>query len=271
MEFNVQSQKEGLELMKHFPFRFTSLIRPMIYLFLFSLVYGYGELFLLNLSSSWSSLLSCLWLSLFGLGLYFVCTLIWTKKRKTLSLPKVLEVLGLCLGLNLFTNYCISPLSLTSGPLVLVGAFLGTIFLLFAIPTFILIFKAIYEDIPSFKEQFNAVIITWKKKFWLILNLWLVLFGWMYLWDNFMGGPLYSAIRFDAPSLFTSLIFLKEPTVYFEMILFFSQGAEGTYELVMLGLLEAILVTFLACNLISWFGQAFDQSNKPGSILKKKT
>lgn len=257
--------------MKNFPFRFTSIMRPMIYLFLFSLIYGYGELILLNEETFWSPLLGCFWLSLFGLGLYFVCTLIWKKKRKTLSLFKVLEVLSLCLGLNLITTYIISPLSLTSGSFVLIGAFLGTLFLLFALPTLILLFKAIYDDIPSLSEQFGAVFSVWKKKFWLVLNLWLALFGWMYLWDNLLGGPLYSAIRFDAPSLFTSLLFIREPTVYFEMILFFSTGAEGTYELVMLGIMESILVIFFACNIISWLGQAFYQENRRLPVLKEKT
>lgn len=244
--------------MKSFSFRFTSIMRPMIYLFLFSLGYGLGELYLIQLNSPWNTLLSCLWLALFGLGLYFVCTLIWGKKRKTLAPLKVLEVLALCLGLNLFTAYCLSPLSLTSGWRTILGAILGTIALLLALPTLILFFKAIYEDQMSFKAQCQRVLAVWKAKFWLILNGWLLLFALMYLWDNLLGGPLYSATRFDAPSLFTSLLFLKEPTIYLEMILYFSLGAEGTYELVMLGLMEALCGIFLECNLLSWYGQVYD-------------
>lgn len=36
------------------PFRFTSLLRPMIYLFLFSLIYGFGTLTLLDLPAPWN-------------------------------------------------------------------------------------------------------------------------------------------------------------------------------------------------------------------------
>ncbi len=245
--------------MKFFSFRFTSIMRPMIYLFLFSLGYGLGELYLIQFMAPWNTLLECGWLALFGLGVYFVCTLIWGKKRQTLAPLKVLEVFTLCLILNLFTAYCLSPLSLTSGWRTILGAILGTSSLLFALPTLILFFKAIYEDQMNFKLQFQSVIAVWKTKFWLILNIWLFLFALMYIWDNFMGGPLYSATRFDAPSLFTSLLFLKEPTIYLEMILYFSLGAQGTYELVMLGLMEAILGVFLECNILSWYGQAYNE------------
>ncbi len=244
--------------MKTFPFRFTSLLRPMIYFFFFSLGYGLGELYLLQYDAPrW---IECIWLAIFGLGLYFVCTLIWGKKRQTLAWPKVLEVLGLCLGLNLFTTYCISPLSLAQGPLVLLGALLGTGCLLGALPTLILFFKAIYEDQKTFQAQWQSVLATWRQKFWVILNLWLLLFGLMFLWDNLIGGPLYTATRFDAPSLFTTLLFLKEPTVYLELILSFSLGADGTYELIMLGLMEALGAIFLECNIISWYGQAYQEA-----------
>ncbi len=246
--------------MKSFPLRFTSIMRPMIYLFLFSLGYGVGELYLIQLSTSWNTFLECVWLALFGVGLYFVCTLIWGKKHKTLAVSKVLEVLGLCLILNLFTAYCISPLSLVNGPLVLLGAILGTFCLLFALPTLILFFKTIYEDQMNFKVQCQLVLKVWKSKFWIILNLWLLLFALMYGWDNLLGGPLYSATRFDAPSLFTSLLFLKEPTLYLEMIVYFSSGAQGTYELMMLGLMEAVIGVFLECNILSWYSQAYNAS-----------
>lgn len=245
------------------PFRFTSLFRPMVYLFLFSLIYAPGTFWLMNLPQPWSDLARCVWLALFGLGLYFICTLVWGKKRKTLALSKSGEVFLVCLILNLFTAWCISPLSLVSGNLALslCGAILGTVFLLFALPSLILLFRAVYEDIQGWKAQLDFILNAWKQKFWVILNLWLLLFVLMFAWDNLMGGPLYSAVRFDAPSLFTSLLFMKEPTVYFELILFLSNGGEGTYELVMLGVLEAVLGVFLECNIISWIGRAAQEAN----------
>lgn len=245
------------------PFRFTSVFKPMVYLFLFSLLYGYGTLWLLSLPDPWNELLRTIWLAFFGLGLYFVCTLIWGKKRKTLALKKSGEVFLVCLALNLFTAYCISPLSLVSGNLALslTGAILGTLFLLLALPSLILFFQAVYEGRSGWKEQVDFVLNAWKERFWYILNLWLLLFVLMFVWDNLMGGPLYAGARFDAPSIFTTLLFLKEPTIYFEMILVLSNGASGTWELVMLGVMESLLMVFLECNIISWYGHAARKAN----------
>lgn len=243
------------------PFRFTSLLRPMIYLFLFSLIYGFGTLMLLDLPAPWNDITRTLLLAVFGLGLYFVSTLIWGKKRKTLALKRTAEVFGLCLFLAVFTTVVISPLSLQGNHVVwlIVGAILGTFCLLFALPTLVLFFRAIYDGIDSFGEQVKFVRLPWKGRFWYILNLWLMLFVLMYAWDNFMGGPLYSGGGFDAPSIFTTLMYLKEPTIYFEMILLLSQGAAGTWELTMLGILESLLMVFLECNLIAAIGEAGQQ------------
>lgn len=250
--------------MKNFknPFRFTSIFKPMVYLFIFSLAYGYGTLKLIELEQPWNNLLRSIWLALFGLGLYFICTLIWGKKRKTLALKKSGEVFLLCLVLAFFTAYVISPLALASGDALrlIAGAILGTVFLLFALPTLILIFRAIYEDCQTIPEQFAFVRTVWKKKFWFILNLWLLLFILMFLWDNVFGGPLYIRSGFDTPGLFTNVLFLKQPTVYFEMIWMLSASAAGTYELIMLGIIEAILEIFLECNIISWIGRASQEA-----------
>ncbi|MBF0578206.1 hypothetical protein IM774_00020 [Erysipelotrichaceae bacterium RD49] len=243
------------------PFRFTSLLRPMIYLFLFSLIYGFGTLKLMDLPSPYNDISRCLLLSVFGLGLYFVSTLIWGKKRQTLTPKRAGEVWSLCLLLAVVTTWVISPLSLQGGNLglLLLGAVLGTVCLLFALPTLILFFRAIYNGIDSLSDQIKFVRLAWRGKFWYILDLWLMLFVLMYAWDNFMGGPLFSAGTFDAPSIFTTLMYLKEPTIYFEMILLFSQSAPGTWELTMLGILEAVLMVFLECNIIAWIGQAGQQ------------
>lgn len=240
------------------PFRFTSIFKPMVYLFLFSLVYGFGTIRMIELDLPFNDLLRSVWLAFFGLGFYFICTLIWGKKRKTLALAKSGEVFGLCLLLALLTAYVISPLSFgTNDPFRLIaGALLGSVFLLFALPTLILIFRAVYEDRMSARAQYSFVCKVWKEKFWYILNLWLLLFILMFAWDNFLGGPLYTHSGFGAPGLFATVLFLKEPTVYFEMIWMLASNASGVYELIMLGLMEAILEIFLECNIISWIGHA---------------
>ncbi len=236
-------------------FRFTSLLKPMIYLIVFSLLYGAGALWSLSLPSGWGGLICCLFAGLYGLCLYFVCGLCWGKKRGTLSVPIMIEVFVLSLVLALIAMYVLSPLAITTSVLLyLLGAVLGTILLFFGIPSLIVIFRTLYEGITSFKEQISAVILAWKTHFWRILNVWLIFVLVLFFWDGFIAGPLYSPSGLNPAALMSSLVLLRQPGVSAEMMVLMGASGDGIGELVMLLALCAILEVFFECNMIVWTG-----------------
>ena len=238
-------------------FRFTSLLKPMIYWVVFSLLYGAGAIWSLTLSTEWSGLITCLFWALYGVALYFICGLCWGKKRGTLSIQIVAEVFALSLVLALVAMYVLSPLALTASPvLYILGALIGLVFLFFAIPSLILIFRALYEGKTGFKEQIDAVLLAWKKNFWRILNVWLIFVLVLYFWDSFIGGPLYSSSGLNPAALMSSLILLRQPGLSAEMMVLMGASGEGIGELVVLLAICALLEIFFECNMIVWLGDA---------------
>ncbi len=240
------------------PFRFTSLFKPMVYMAIFCIAYAFGYLSFINISAGMSQiaalLCGALILSVFGVALYFVCTLVWGKKRATLGAKKIAHVWIVCLVLALFTSFGIGPLAYAGGNtlMLIAGAVLGLVMLLFALPTLILFFYAVYSGHESWNDQILAVMDYWKSNPMRIINYWLVIFLIMYLWDNMLAGPLYSAGAFDAPALFSNLMYLSQPGTF--TILLLMNGTAQVTELVMLTTMGAIILVFLSCNTISWIG-----------------
>ncbi len=242
------------------PFRFTSLFKPMVYLLLFSLAYSAGWLYWTShapetLNPCLVSLPGCLMLSVYGLCLYFVCTLVWGKKRGTLSAKKALSVWIVCLLVALVCMYGLTPLSYAGGnaALLILGAFCGLAFLFLVIPCLLFWFYAVYLGIEGFRDQFAFVERCWKTGGMKALNLWLIVFLLIWLWDSLMGGPLYSGSGFDAPGICTSLFFMGEPGTYFVLLLMLGHGFNG--DLLMLTAMQSLFLVFYACNTISWIGQ----------------
>lgn len=238
--------------------RFTSLFKAMVYLALFSAVYGAGQLWLMKLPSGiWvGQLVQSAWLAAYGLGLYFVCCNIWGLRKGTLSWPVALGLSGF---LWIF-NTLVSWLSLFNWQLTfgqssvwsrLPAAILGLLLLLFGVPCLFLVMRALYEGKQNPKAIYQFVQSAWHNQFGKLLNTWLLWLLVLLVWDNFFGGPLFLMPGWNALGLFANLIFLKEPFFNVLLLVSNSSGQPGMVELTILWTMASLAALVVESNLIA--------------------
>lgn len=256
-------------------FRFTSLFKPLVYLILFSLIYDAGYLWLSN-STEYFALAGTMWMAVYGLGVYFVCSLAWGKKRGTLEWKKIGIVLLWCL----FWGVIVQLISILY--LALYGNMAGMLLsysisgagLIFAVPLGVLLFRLLYNNVTQPHMILASISETLRRHFGKLINSWLVLLLVMIAWDSMFYGPL-AANEMNVPMMFSNLVFYGAPFMFPVMIFMLSGGtlAAGMTELAILYILSGIFLCWLSLNMVCWSARFDLPENAPsqtGGKAEKK-
>ena len=252
---------------KGFKLQFSAAVKPSIYMIVLSCLYS--VLYMLsaraNFSSSVSLAAQTLLFGAYGLGLYFVCTMMWGKKPGVLSLGKTCLVLAwnlfwICMVNLISYAYTLVVNAGLSQWILLIVQLLAGLLIIFLVPATLLFYKALYEDAESSKEILGSIWVSLKKSPSAILNAWLILFIVLMVWDTLFSGPLSIYYGFNATLLMANLLYIGNPMFYWIMMLFVS-GAQGAFVyMILLYILWGLLCTWLEMNLIAWIGSKWQPS-----------
>ncbi|MCF0258423.1 MAG: hypothetical protein HUJ54_01060 [Erysipelotrichaceae bacterium] len=252
----TRSQTEG-----KFKIRFTALLKPAIYAIAFSCLYSLAFLWISGLMENQlaSLALQTLLVSLYGVGLYFVCTLVWGRRHGVLNLSCV----GKVFGWNVLWSaaaalvswlYVIVVNSNTGWFFLLLVQLMAGALLIFLVPFTLLFYKGVYEKEEDLKGLLAGVWSSWKKSPTGILNPWLLLFLAMVGWDTLFSGPMGIYFGFNAAGLLSSLVFIGNPMFYWIMMLYVSGGQGAFMYMIVLYILSGLVFTWLWLNLAAWTG-----------------
>lgn len=252
-------------------FHFTSLLKPMIYVFLFSIVYTAGYFFMMQstLPLALSITLEVLWVSLFGLGLYFAAGLAWGQKRKTLALDRVLMVLAWNVCWSAFASVIPWLVGLFFNPVIYwLWQAASLVLLIFLMPATFEYYYALYEGMESLRNILRSIWTSLIHNFSKTVNPWLVLLLLIIGWSTLFAGPLSIAQGANAGMLISSLLYLGSPCSYWVLLAFLNMGGEGVAALIVLEVLISILFTWLEVNLIAWNKESFEKAPSGGAESK---
>lgn len=254
-------------------FRFTSLFKPLVYLILFSLIYDIGYVWAADQGFAMAAL-SVAWKALYGLGLYFVCTLAWGRKRGALSGRITLYVLIWSVLPAAFVWMMDTALldwyGNPAGMLLLYG--LSAMLLIFLIPYTLLLWHGLYMGETSLKRLFESAWDKLKANYTKIINFWLILFLVRVVWDSMFAGPLGMNESFNLVLLLSNLVYLGWPMMYPVMLIMLSKNGigGGIGELILLYVLWDLLLCWLALNAVCWLGELAGPA-KPAKKMGRKT
>lgn len=237
-----------------FRLAFTSILKPLIYGVIFSLIYSFGYIgfTLLSISGSLPSLLfsilSVLWTAIYGIAVYFCLTLVWKKKQGALSAQRMLKVtswsLLWVLGAHLTGYFCSWMLS-SNLILRVLAALFCAFFFIFMVPATVLFYYGVYEEDEKTKVELllRQTVTSLKRHFSACINPWLLIFFALILWQTLFAGPMSILTGFDPGSLLTSFVFLSEPFC-FPVMLGMLAGGLLTSELTYVMVLDAMFSLF---------------------------
>ncbi len=263
---------------------FTSILKPMIYAVLFSLIYSVGYVFLNMLSidgklTFWIfTLLSLIWVSLYGLSVYFVCSLVWTKKAGALRKDRLLKIAGMVFGSAAAVNlagYLCSWLLQSNLFLRLLAALICLFFYVFFVPACCLYFYGVYEeDRPKLELLFRQITESIRRSFSGTVNLWLILFLVLIGWQSLFSGPLSIMFGFDPGALLLSFLYMGEPFCYPVLIAWLSAGTMNSAmgAMIVLDVLFSLIWIWGFLNYILRLKDFFvmDPEEPAGGIVMKK-
>lgn len=255
--------------------RFTSILKPMIYGWMFSLAFCLGYYFIVDLEMNiWLQMIVVsLWLAIYGLGLYFCAGLVWGRRAGTLKGAKT----GRVILWNFIWNFVLSLLcyfgdsyfKYTNMVLFVIFEIIALVFLIGFIPVTCWYYKNLYNGKLSIKDLIASVKTVWEKKGLSALNPWLVLLLVMVAWDSLFAGPMGLTNGFDALTLLSSLLFMGSPCSYWVLLLYLHAAGSGVAELVVLYICSSVLVNWYEINLIDWLGSDLPQTETDEWTLKR--
>lgn len=256
-------------------FHFTKYLKPMFYILLFSAVYmlGYLGLTAIPVSGMASYLIDCLriiWIAVYGVGLYFTSTLVWGKKRKTLSGTCVSRVFLWNLAWT-FVSLTVSSISRISMAFYVISSILSAFLLIFLMPATILFWYGVYRQEQDVKGILESIRESLKKHPAKILNPWLILFFAMVGWDSLFQAPLSIAWQISAPALLANLLSISAP-FSFPILLLSIIGTSMPQEyvaVIMLDVLFSLVLCFLMVNLASWTAEQYEAASEKPDNAKK--
>ncbi|MCF0261061.1 MAG: hypothetical protein HUJ54_14470 [Erysipelotrichaceae bacterium] len=243
-----------------FKIRFTSLLKPAIYAIVFSCLYSLAYLWISGQIENQPASLAAqiLLVSVYGVGLYFVCTLVWGKQHGVLNLSCTGKVFGWNIvwaaAAALISWLYVMVISSSSLFLLLAVQILAGVLLIFLIPFTLLFYKGVYEKEEDLKSLLAGVWKSFLKAPTGVLNPWLLLFLALVGWDTLFSGPMGIYYGFNAAGLLSSLIFIGNPMFYWMMLLYVSGGQGAFMYMIILYILSGLIFTWLWLNLAAWTG-----------------
>lgn len=239
---------------------FTSLLKPMFYMILFSVLYGIGytAVTIRNLTDPMPEIgimiFDTLWLAVYGLGMYFAFTLIWGKKRGTLRAENTWKVLlwNILISLTI-RGAAVLALWLSQYPAgMIAGALLCLAILICAFPVVLIFWYLIYLD------EDRTFVDTAVQTFQMIarkpagtLNGWLIVLAVQIVWNSLFSGPLSVLISFNPGIYMINFMYLGEPFVYSVLLGYLSMaaGAADLTYVLMLDVLFSLVLVWALSNL----------------------
>ena len=239
---------------------FTSLLKPMFYIILFSVLYGIGytAVTVRNMTSPMPEtgimIFDTLWLAVYGLGMYFVFTLIWGKKRGTLRAENTWKVLlwNILISLTIRGAAVLALwLSRYSAGLI-AGALLCLLVLICAVPVILVFWYLIYldEDRTFVDTAVRTFQIIFRKPV-AVQNGWLIILAVQIVWNSLFSGPLSVLISFNPGVYMINFMYLGEPFVYSVLLGYLSAvtGAADLTYVLMLDVLFSLILVWAVSNL----------------------
>ncbi len=261
-DLNNSSSKSGWTLLKE-NIHFVKYLKPMIYLLVFSVLYGGLYLLTTNwqINTLFKQLVQGLLVSCYGVAWYFVMGLIWGRKKGTLSGKSVLLVLAWCfvwgvLGGALLPYLSFLVLNNFIGRLII--QILAAVGLMVFVPATILFFRGVYKGESRLPVLFNQIKLSMIARPSAVFNPWLILLLLALFWDSMFNGPLTIYYGFNAPVLFANLLYLSYPMVYPLMLVVSGWNYMASLsEMITLLSLSSLVCVWLSVNMCAWIGSTW--------------
>jgi hypothetical protein len=201
-----------------------------------------------------SAAMQAVLLTVYGIGWYWMCTLVWKRGAGSLSGGR----LGRVALWNVLWNIVVIGLLeygyqtySDNGIIMMVLQILAGVLLIVLVPlTFCFYEQTSREKLPAFDIK-SFLKSAWKHKT-ALSDAWIIFYFLLAGWDSLFAGPLSFAQGFDPCAQMINLWVLGNPVSYPATLISIGTAFEGRSELILLYVMAGLFFTWLAWNLIAW-------------------
>ena len=205
-----------------------ALIWTIVLSFLYNLVYLFT--YSSQLSSRSVYAIQVVLSLLSSIGMYWICTKVWTSQKEKLDFGTLLRVLILQGIYILLVSALLIPLALVAIEqnqmwLMVFMQLVSVFFLIFMIPFQLVYYYALFMGKRSFQEIKTYIFGVFKAHYKVILNMYCAMLLFMMAIDTLSGGTLSLAGGFNVPVIVHSLLYVGNPMFSWMMSLFLAMAA----------------------------------------------